>query len=102
MLMTLAMLVAAALASWYLSRTGTDTDQAPQTVDPVHRGFYLKSARILGTGPDGALLLVLGSGRADKGPGVFRTPEGIEVMGDTLWISDSGNDRVVKYRILRN
>jgi len=52
-------------------------------------------------GPDGKLVLVLGTGRAGKGPGKFRTPEGIEVRGDTLWISDSGNDRVVKYRIGR-
>jgi YVTN family beta-propeller protein len=50
-------------------------------------------------GPDGALLLVLGTGKPGKGPGKFRTPEGIEVKGDTLWISDSGNDRVVKYKI---
>lgn len=50
-------------------------------------------------GPDGALLLVLGTGRAEKGPGRFTTPEGVEVDDDTLWISDSGNDRVVKYTI---
>ena len=50
-------------------------------------------------GPDGALLLVLGERRPGRGPGRFRTPEGIEVRGDTLWIADSGNDRVVKYRI---
>jgi len=50
-------------------------------------------------GPDGNLVLVLGTGRPEKGEGKFRTPEGIEVRGDTLWISDSGNDRVVKYRI---
>ncbi|NQW12146.1 MAG: hypothetical protein HQ481_19960 [Alphaproteobacteria bacterium] len=52
--------------------------------------------------PDGTLLLTLGTGRAGKGPGRFTTPEGIEVNGDTLWISDSGNDRVVMYRIKRN
>lgn len=52
-------------------------------------------------GPDGALLRVLGSGRPGKGPGEFRTPEGIEVRGDILWIADSGNDRVVKYRFSR-
>jgi YVTN family beta-propeller protein len=46
---------------------------------------------------DGRVLLVLGSGSADKGPGLFTTPEGIEVRGNTLWISDSGNDRIVKY-----
>ncbi len=50
-------------------------------------------------GPDGGLLLVLGTGRPGKGPGKFRTPEGIEVKGETLWISDSGNDRVIRYQI---
>lgn len=49
--------------------------------------------------PDGALVLVLGTGRPGKGPGRFTTPEGVEVMGDTLWLSDSGNDRVVKYTL---
>ena len=48
---------------------------------------------------DGSLLLVIGSGRPEKGPGLFTTPEGVETDGDTLWISDSGNDRVVKYRL---
>lgn len=43
--------------------------------------------------------LVIGSGKADKGPGLFTTPEGIEINGNTLWISDSGNDRIVKYKI---
>jgi DNA-binding beta-propeller fold protein YncE len=52
-------------------------------------------------GPDGELLLVLGSGRPEKGPDRFTTPEGIEVSGDILWISDSGNDRIVQYRIQR-
>ena len=53
-------------------------------------------------GPDGELILVLGTGSPEMGPGKFRTPEGVEVQGDMLWISDSGNDRVVKYRILGN
>lgn len=52
-------------------------------------------------GPDGALLLVLGERTAGRGPGRFRTPEGVEVRGDTVWFSDSGNDRVVKYRLWR-
>lgn len=50
---------------------------------------------------DGTLLLVLGSGKPEKGPEKFTTPEGVETRGDTLWLSDSGNDRVVKYRIRR-
>lgn len=45
------------------------------------------------------VLFVIGSGKADKGPGLFTTPEGIEINGNTLWISDSGNDRIVKYKI---
>lgn len=51
-------------------------------------------------GMDGAMKLVLGTpGKPGKGENVFRTPEGIEVRGGTLWFSDSGNDRVVKYRL---
>ena len=51
--------------------------------------------------PDGRLLATLGTGRPGKGEGVFRTPEGVDSAGDILWLSDSGNDRVVKYRITR-
>ncbi len=47
----------------------------------------------------GELRLVIGSGKAEKGPGVFTTPEGVETRGDIVWISDSGNDRIVKYRL---
>lgn len=53
-------------------------------------------------GSEGTVVEVQGTGRPEKGEGKFRTPEGIEVRGDTLWISDSGNDRVVKYRIRRD
>ena len=48
---------------------------------------------------DGALLHVLGSGKRGRGPGEFVTPEGVEVRGNTLWLSDSGNNRIVKYRL---
>lgn len=51
---------------------------------------------------DGELLHVLGDGRPAKGPGKFITPEGVEVRDDILWLSDSGNDRVVKYRFTLN
>ena len=51
--------------------------------------------------PDGELLLVLGSGKREIGVNKFTTPEGVEVDGNNLWLSDSGNDRVVKY-ILSN
>ncbi len=48
---------------------------------------------------DGKLIYVLGSGKPGKGPAKFTTPEGVEVKGKTLWLSDSGNNRVVKYSI---
>ena len=60
---------------------------------------YTHSVKIIGA--DGTLLQVIGTGRAGKGPGRFTTPEGVELRGDTLWFSDSGNDRIVKYRITR-
>ncbi len=58
---------------------------------------YSHQVKIIGA--DGDLLLVLGSGEAGKGQNLFTTPEGVEISGDTLWLSDSGNDRVVKYEL---
>lgn len=51
--------------------------------------------------PGGDVVLTLGGGPG-KGEGVFRTPEGVEISGDLVWLSDSGNDRIVKYRIIRD
>ena len=48
-------------------------------------------------GANGDMLHVLGDGKAGRGVGRFTTPEGVEVRGNELWLSDSGNDRVVKY-----
>lgn len=45
------------------------------------------------------LVKVLGDGKPGRGPSRFTTPEGVEIRGSTLWLSDSGNDRVVRYRI---
>lgn len=53
-------------------------------------------------GPDGKLLSVLGTGKPGKGPGRFVTPEGVEVRGNSLWLSDSGNNRVVLYSLTQN
>ena len=56
----------AAIGSWYLARINTDADDSQVKVDPVHRGFYLKSARILGTGPSGDLLYEIRAERAEE------------------------------------
>ncbi|MBX2869772.1 MAG: NHL repeat-containing protein [Acidiferrobacterales bacterium] len=47
---------------------------------------------------DHRLIQVVG-GSPGMGKNVFRTPEGVEIKGNTVWISDSGNDRIVKYRL---
>ncbi len=59
-------LTAAALASWYLARSnsGVDADELPY--DPVHRGYYLKMARILGTDEDGSLLYEIEAAHAEQ------------------------------------
>ncbi len=49
---------------------------------------------------NGDVVLVLGDGRPGKGSGKFRTPEGVEIRDDIIWLSDSGNNRIVKYRYL--
>ena len=51
--------------------------------------------------PNGSMPLVLGDGRPGRGPEKFTTPEGVEVLGMDLWLSDSGNNRVVRYRLNR-
>ncbi len=48
--------------------------------------------------PDRTLVHVLGDGQPSRGDYQLRTPEGVEIRGSTLWISDSGNDRVIKYK----
>ena len=48
--------------------------------------------RVVIIAPDGDVQGVL-----DKGHKPFKTPEGVEIQGDSLWISDSGNDRVLRF-----
>ncbi len=56
---------------------------------------YTHSVKFIGA--DGALRLQLGNGKASQGDYMFTTPEGVEVRGNQVWISDSGNDRIVRY-----
>ena len=58
---------------------------------------YTHSIKIISA--QGDLLLVMGDGNPGMGPGKFRTPEGVETLGDIVWFADSGNDRIVKYRL---
>jgi len=54
--------------------------------------------RIKVIAPDGGLIAVLGQDRSGKGEGVFDRPEGVKIRGRDIWISDTYNNRVVRYR----
>ena len=58
-------LSAVAFGSWYLVRSNSlDNEALP--FDPVHRGYYLKHARILGTGENGSLLYEIEAVHAEQ------------------------------------
>ena len=62
----LVLLIAGAIASWYLARQNQSDDGDDGQFDPARRGYYLKSARILGTGADGSLLYEIQAARAEQ------------------------------------
>lgn len=62
----LVLLTIGALWSWYLARQNTGDDVAATPIETVHRGYYLKTARILGTGPDGTLLYEIQAEHAEQ------------------------------------
>lgn len=62
----LVVLTAAALASWYLARNNRPADVIEGPYDTAHRGYYLKSARILGTSEDGSLLYEIEAAHAEQ------------------------------------
>ena len=49
---------------------------------------------------DGTLILSLGSGHGELGPGKFDRPEGVTIRDSDVWFSDTYNDRIVRYRIV--
>jgi len=51
--------------------------------------------------PGGGVAGVIGA-EAGLGPNRFRTPEGVAITDGTLFFSDSGNDQVVRYRVVTN
>ena len=62
----LVVLIAAALGSWYLARNNKTADVDTAQIDPGHSGYYLKSARILGTDADGSLLYEIEAAHAEQ------------------------------------
>ena len=62
----LAVLIAAALGSWYLARSNKPAEVDTLAFDSGYSGYYLKSARILGTGEDGSLLYEIEAAHAEQ------------------------------------
>jgi len=65
-IVTLALLTAGAMASWFLARSGQNDGDGAPAFDTTQHGYYLKSARILGTGADGQLLYEIQAERAEQ------------------------------------
>ena len=60
------LLTAAALGSWYLANQYSDDNSQDAASQAVNRGYYLKSARILGTAIDGSLLYEIRAAHAEQ------------------------------------
>lgn len=57
---------AAAVGSWYLVQANKSLDDQPPLPESAYRGYYLKSARILGTGENGEPLYQIEAERAEQ------------------------------------
>ena len=64
----LVVLTAGALGSWYLVQTNKSRDVEQQPAEAAYRGYYFKSARILGTGENGDPLYEIEADRAEQRP----------------------------------
>ncbi len=60
------MLTIAAIASWYVARPENTAEANLVATDSVHRGYYLKNARILGTDADGSMLYEIAAEDAEQ------------------------------------
>ncbi len=66
MMILIGALTAAAAGTWYLARDKGADDVDLVDYDAAHRGYYLKSARILGTAEDGSLLYEIEAEHAEQ------------------------------------
>ncbi len=48
---------------------------------------------------DRRVVAVIGTGERGEGPNRFNQPEGVEVWENRLWIADTQNGRIVRYRL---
>jgi DNA-binding beta-propeller fold protein YncE len=84
--------------------------RGPRYLDVTRTGLLVvadqDAHRVLLIDPEGAeggtLLGVLGDGTPGIGPGKFDDPEGVTVDGNRYFISDSDNNRIVRYTVVLN
>jgi LPS export ABC transporter protein LptC len=62
----LVVLTAGALGSWYVVQTNKSAEVLRPAAETAYRGYYLKSARILGTGENGEPLYQIEADRAEQ------------------------------------
>lgn len=48
---------------------------------------------------DHEIVGLIGTGKSGDGPNAFNGPEGAEIRGDTLWVSDTHNGRITRFRL---
>lgn len=60
------LLAAGAIGSWYLARSNGSEIEDARPYEPAHHGYYLKQARILGTGEDGSSLYEIEAAYAEQ------------------------------------
>lgn len=65
-IIVITILTVGAIGSWYLVQSNATSQDDDIPLDPVHRGYYLKQARILGTAEDGNLLYEIEAERAEQ------------------------------------
>lgn len=76
----LAALVAVAAGSFYLARVLDGPDDEESSTPQFEEGFYLRAARILGTGPDGNLLYEIEAAYAQQRSDEFIEFEDVRVI----------------------
>jgi len=82
-MVTFTLLLLAAIGSWYMARHLVATEVVETTGKVLPSGYYLRSARILGTGADGKLLYEIEADYAEQKEG-----EDIEFQNVQIKYSD--------------
>ena len=86
-------LVLAAFGSWYLASVNSVDEEVATATDPITRGYYIRSARIFGTGIDGELVYEIVAEYAEQRPNQTVTFTDVNVRyseeSDVPWTVDA-------------